>query len=378
MSIELQELLKKTVEENASDLYLTYDTPPTLRIHDELVPLPYPSLSDEDLKQLFKELLTDEQQDEFDTTLELNSGFNWQNKAQFRVNVFRQRQHLGMVLRYIRHHIPSIDSLSLPPAYKEMILKKRGLVLVVGQTGSGKSTSLAAMIGHRNHHGSGHIITIEDPIEFVHEKVNCIITQRDVGVDTYSYGMALKNTTRQRPDVIVIGEIRDRETMEHAITFSETGHLCLATLHANNSSQAIERILNFFPEEQHHQIQMNLSMNLRAILSQRLVSNMRGTRSVVSEILLNDGLVKELIQQGRIKEIRDIMARNRDRGMQTFDQALLDLYLNGMITEEVAVHEADNPSNLRLAIKQKTMDQTLIDKGLVTEADLIQRTASDF
>jgi twitching motility protein PilU len=190
--------------------------------------------------------------------------------------------------------------------------------------------------------------------------------------------MALKNTTRQRPDVIVIGEIRDRETMEHAITFSETGHLCLATLHANNSSQAIERILNFFPEEQHHQIQMNLSMNLRAILSQRLVSNMRGTRSVVSEILLNDGLVKELIQQGRIKEIRDIMARNRDRGMQTFDQALLDLYLNGMITEEVAVHEADNPSNLRLAIKQKTMDQTLIDKGLVTEADLIQRTASDF
>jgi twitching motility protein PilU len=378
MNIDIQELMKEAVEREASDLYLTYGSPPILRIHDELVPLAYASLDDEALQAIFASLLSDDQQDEFQTTLELNMGYNWQNKAQFRVNVFKQRQHLGLVLRYIRHHIPSLDTLGLPNIYKELILKKRGLVLVVGQTGSGKSTSLASMIAYRNQHGSGHIITIEDPIEFVHEKVNCLITQRDVGIDTYSYGMALKNTLRQRPDVIVIGEVRDRETMEHAITFSETGHLCLATLHANNSSQAVERVLNFFPEEQHKQIQLNLSMNLRGILSQRLVANMRGTRSAVVEILLNDGLVKELIQQGRVKEIRDVMARNHDRGMQTFDQALLDLYLKGTITEETALLEADNPSNLRLSIKQETMDKTLIDKGLISNADLAQRQASDF
>lgn len=378
MSVTIEQLLQETFERNASDLYLTHGSAPTLRVHDDLISLPFPALDDAALKSMLSTLLTPEQCDEFETTLELNTGYNWQDRAQFRINVFKQRQHLGMVLRYVRHAIPTLDSLHLPDIYKQSILKKRGLILVVGQTGSGKSTSLAAMLGHRNHHGSGHIVTIEDPIEFVHDRANCIITQRDVGVDTYSYGMALKNALRQRPDVIMIGEIRDRETMEYAINFSETGHLCLSTLHANNASQAIERILNFFPEEQHRQVQLNLSMNLRAILSQRLVTNMRGTRTAVVEVLLNDGLIKELIQQGRIKEIREVMARNRDLGMCTFDQGLLDLYLKGTITEETALLEADNPSNLRLAIKQETMDKKLVESGMISHAEVIQRTASDF
>ena len=378
MSYPIHELLFDIIKNDASDLYLTHGAPPTLRVNDELVPLNYPVLNDAMLEDIMAQLLNEEQRDEFSTTLELNIGIHWQEKAQFRINVFRQRQHTGIVLRYIRHLIPTIDSLNLPGIYKELIVKKRGLILVVGQTGSGKSTSLAAMIGHRNTHGSGHIITIEDPIEFVHVNDKCIISQRDVGIDTYSFGMALKNTLRQRPDVIVIGEIRDRETMEHAITFSETGHLCLATLHANNSSQAIERILNFFPEQMHRQIQLNLAMNLRGILSQRLITTLRGSRQVIVEILLNDGVIKENIQIGKVKEIREVMARNRDVGMQTFDQALLDIYLAGNITEDQALLEADNPSNLKLAIKQQTMDAKLIESGLISLADLNQRKASEF
>ena len=378
MSYPIHELLFDIIKNDASDLYLTHGAPPTLRVNDELVPLNYPVLNDAMLEDIMVQLLNEEQRDEFSTTLELNIGIHWQEKAQFRINVFRQRQHTGIVLRYIRHLIPTIDSLNLPGIYKELIVKKRGLILVVGQTGSGKSTSLAAMIGHRNTHGSGHIITIEDPIEFVHVNDKCIISQRDVGIDTYSFGMALKNTLRQRPDVIVIGEIRDRETMEHAITFSETGHLCLATLHANNSSQAIERILNFFPEQMHRQIQLNLAMNLRGILSQRLITTLRGSRQVIVEILLNDGVIKENIQIGKVKEIREVMARNRDVGMQTFDQALLDIYLAGNITEDQALLEADNPSNLKLAIKQQTMDAKLIESGLISLADLNQRKASEF
>lgn len=378
MSYPIHELLFDIIKNDASDLYLTHGAPPTLRVNDELVPLNYPVLNDAMLEDIMVQLLNEEQRDEFSTTLELNIGIHWQEKAQFRINVFRQRQHTGIVLRYIRHLIPTIDSLNLPGIYKELIVKKRGLILVVGQTGSGKSTSLAAMIGHRNTHGSGHIITIEDPIEFVHVNDKCIISQRDVGIDTYSFGMALKNTLRQRPDVIVIGEIRDRETMEHAITFSETGHLCLATLHANNSSQAIERILNFFPEQMHRQIQLNLAMNLRGILSQRLITTLRGSRQVIVEILLNDGVIKENIQIGKVKEIREVMARNRDVGMQTFDQALLDIYLAGNITEDQALLEADNPSNLKLAIKQQTMDSKLIESGLISHADLNQRKASEF
>ena len=378
MSYPIHEILHQALRQDASDIYLTFGVPPTLRVHDDLIPLEFPPLDDPMLTDIMKALLTEDQQDEFSTTLELNAGLAWKDKAQFRINAFKQRQHIGFVLRYIRNVIPTLESLSLPAVYKELILRKRGLILVVGQTGSGKSTSLAAMIGHRNQSGSGHIITIEDPIEFMHTDDKCIITQRDVGIDTYSYGMALKNTLRQRPDVIMIGEVRDRETMEHAIAFSETGHLCLATLHANNSSQAIERVLNFFPEEIHNQIQLNLAMNLRGILSQRLITTLKGTRKVIVEILLNEGLAKELIQQGKIKDLREIMARNRDQGMQTFDQALLDLYLAEEITEKQALAEADNPSNLKLSIKQQTMDSQLIQTGVLTQADLNQRKAEDF
>ena len=376
MSYPIHEILHQALRQDASDIYLTFGVPPTLRVHDDLIPLEFPPLDDPMLTDIMKALLTEDQQDEFSTTLELNAGLAWKDKAQFRINAFKQRQHIGFVLRYIRNVIPTLESLSLPAVYKELILRKRGLILVVGQTGSGKSTSLAAMIGHRNQSGSGHIITIEDPIEFMHTDDKCIITQRDVGIDTYSYGMALKNTLRQRPDVIMIGEVRDRETMEHAIAFSETGHLCLATLHANNSSQAIERVLNFFPEEIHNQIQLNLAMNLRGILSQRLITTLKGTRKVIVEILLNEGLAKELIQQGKIKDLREIMARNRDQGMQTFDQALLDLYLAEEITEKQALAEADNPSNLKLSIKQQ--DSQLIQTGVLTQADLNQRKAEDF
>jgi len=230
-------------------------------------------------------------------------------------------------------------------------------VLVVGTTGSGKSTSLASMLEYRNQHGSGHIITIEDPVEYILEHKNCIITQRDVGIDTYSFGIALKNALRQTPDVIVIGEIRDRETMDHAITFAETGHLCLATLHANNANQAIERVINFFPEEKHAQVLLNLSLNVKAIFSQRLLSNIQGSRTIAVEIMLNQGFIKTLIQEGRIKEIKEIMEKSRDVGMQSFDQALVDLYAAGTVTEETAISESDNPTNLRLAIKQYEMSK---------------------
>ena len=255
-------------------------------------------------------------------------------------------------MRRIRTEIPSLESLSLPKIYNELIMEKRGLILVVGPTGSGKSTSLASMLEYRNTHGSGHIITIEDPVEFIHEHRGCIITQRDVGIDTYSFGIGLKNSLRQTPDVIVIGEVRDRETKEHAIVFAETGHLCLATLHANNASQAIERVINFFPEEKHKQILLNLSLNLKAILSQRLVPNKSGGRCIALEIMLNQGLIKSQIQEGRIKEIKELIERGRSSGMQTFEQSLIELYQNGLITEEVALAESDNPASLSLAFKQ--------------------------
>jgi twitching motility protein PilU len=314
-------------------------------------------------------MLTEDQIDEFETTLELNAAYSWQDKARFRVNVFQQQMYPAMVIRHIKNQVPTLESLGLPKVYNTQIMKKRGLILLVGQTGCGKSTSLAAMIEHRNEHGNGHIITIEDPIEFLHQHKNCIVSQRDVGIDTFSFGMALKNTLRQNPDVILIGEIRDRETMEHAITFAETGHLCLATLHANNANQAIERILNFFPEEMHRQILLNLSMNLRAIFSQRLVTNVRSKRSLAIEILLNEGVVKEYIQSGRIKEIREIMERNREHGMQTFDQALVELQVEGLITEETAIAESDNPSNVRLALKKHKIDNQIASGGELSASE---------
>lgn len=349
----MDELLYACLHQKASDLYITYGCPPSIRVNDEMYYFSKHKLDDEDIDSLMKQLLTDEQLDEFGSTMELNTSISWEGESRFRINVYRQQNHTGMVIRRIQTSIPTTEELKLPEVYERLAMLKRGLILVVGQTGCGKSTSLAAMIGYRNQHSSGHIITIEDPIEFVHSHRGCIVSQRDVGIDTYSYAMALKNALRQHPDVILIGEIRDRETMEHAINFAETGHLCMATLHSNNAHQAIERILSFFPEERHAQVRLNLSNNLRGIVSQRLVSTISGERALAIEVMLNEGLVTALIHEGKIKEIKEIMEKSRERGMQSFDQSLLDLYRKNLITEETALSEADNPSLIRLAIHEK-------------------------
>lgn len=358
MVFNLHETLDQFVKAGASDCYLTVGTQPNFRFANDIKKIGNEILTQQDIENILKELLAEDAILEFESTLEYNTAIIW-NEARFRMNVFRQRKQTGIVLRRISTDIPKIDQLSLPPIYGDLALEKRGLILVVGATGSGKSTSLAAMLGHRNIHGSGHIVTIEDPVEFIHEHGNCIFMQRDVGIDTYSFGIALKNTLRQSPDVIVIGEIRDRETMEHAIVFSETGHLCIATLHANNANQAIERVINFFPEEKHKQILLNLSLNLKAILSQRLVVNKQKERSIAVEIMLNSGVIRELIADGRVKEIREHIEKGNVQGMQTFEQALFVLYTNGIITEEVALAESDNPANLRLIIKQYEMGKAL-------------------
>lgn len=348
----LNPMLEEMVRLNGSDLYLTFGCPASLRLTDRILPLGKELITDELLQQLLDEILTPEQRDEFEGTLEFNTSVNWQDRARFRINVYQQQQHPGIVFRRINTEIPTIETLGLPQAYANLIMQKRGLILVCGPTGSGKTTSLAAMLGHLNRNGTGHIITIEDPIEFVHQHDGCIVSQRDVGIDTFSFGIALKNALRQRPDVVLIGEIRDRETMEHAITFSETGHLCVATLHSNNANQAIERVLNFFPEEKHPQIRLNLSLNIRGILSQRLVLNKSGGRTLAVEVMLNSGLIKTLIEEGKIREIKEMMERGSTDGMQTFDQSLFELFTKGVISEEVAIAEADNPANLRLNIRQ--------------------------
>jgi twitching motility protein PilU len=363
MTVDTNLLLERFIELNASDLYLTVDAMPSFRLNEVIQPFDGDKLTEEDIQAILGALVTPEVIDEFNSTLEYNTAVNWQEKARFRLNIFRQRQNTGIVIRRIRTDIPSLESLGLPKIYSDLIMEKRGMVLVVGPTGSGKSTSLAAMIEHRNLNGSGHIVTIEDPVEFIHAHHNCIITQRDVGIDTYSFGIGLKNALRQTPDVIVVGEVRDRETMEHAIVFSETGHLCLATLHANNSNQAIERVINFFPEDKHPQILLNLSFNLKAILSQRLVPNKQGGRTIIVEIMLNQGLIKNLIQEGHVKEVREYIEKGQDAGMQTFDQNCIDLYLKNIITEETAMAESDNPSNVRLAIKRFEIGNNQALKG---------------
>ncbi|MGE3714729.1 MAG: PilT/PilU family type 4a pilus ATPase, partial [Alphaproteobacteria bacterium] len=291
MDTSAHQLLSAMIANNASDLYLTANTPPSFRIGNKIMHHGEKNLAPADIERMMREIVSDEIIEEFNSTLEHNTAISWQNSARFRVNLFRQRQCVGMVLRRIHTEIPSLESLHLPAIYGKLIMKKRGLILIVGPTGSGKSTSMASMLEYRNLYGDGHIVTIEDPIEFVLEHKNCIITQRDVGIDTHSFGIGLKNALRQSPDVIVIGEIRDKETMEHAIVFSETGHLCMATLHANNANQAIERIINFFPQEKHPQLLLNLSLNLRAILSQRRLPNTMSGHSVAIEILLNEGLI---------------------------------------------------------------------------------------
>jgi twitching motility protein PilU len=345
-------LLRGMMSQNASDLFITAGFPPAFKIDGKMTPVSQQSLTPQHTQELARSIMNDRQAAEFESTHECNFAISPPGIGRFRVNVFMQQQRVGMVLRTITTKIPSFEELRLPATLKDVTLTKRGLVILVGGTGSGKSSTLAAMIGYRNHNSYGHIITIEDPVEYVHEHVKCIVTHREVGVDTNDWHSALKNTLRQAPDVILIGEIRDRETMEYAVAFAETGHLCMATLHANSANQALDRIINFFPEERRQQLLMDLSLNLRAMVSQRLIPKKDGKGRVAAiEVMLNSPLISDLIFKGEVHEIKEIMKKSRELGMQTFDQALFDLYEAGKITYEDALRNADSLNDLRLQIK---------------------------
>jgi twitching motility protein PilU len=348
----IHELLRAMVAKKASDLFITAGFPPAFKLDGKMTPVSNQSLTPQHTQELARSLMNDKQAQEFEAKKECNFAINPPGIGRFRVNAFVQQQRVGMVLRTITTTIPKMDELGLPPVLKDVAMTKRGLVIMVGGTGSGKSTTLAGMIGYRNENSYGHIITIEDPIEYVHDHKNCLITQREVGVDTDSWEDALKNTLRQAPDVILIGEIRERETMEHAIAFAETGHLCMGTLHANSANQALDRIINFFPEERRAQLLMDLSLNLKALVSQRLIplKDVKG-RAAAIEILLNSPLISDLIFKGEVHEIKEIMKKSRELGMQTFDQALFDLYEAGRISYEDAMRNADSMNELRLQIK---------------------------
>lgn len=343
--------LRMMLSKEGSDLFITAGFPPAVKAHGKMTPLNDQQLSPQQTNMLCRSIMNDKQIKEFDATKECNFAIAPQGIGRFRVNAFVQRGNAGMVLRTITTEIPDFDKMGLPPVLKELVLKKRGLVLVVGGTGSGKSTTLAAMLGVRNKETHGHIITIEDPVEYVHPHINCLITQREVGVDTDSWDNALINTLRQAPNVILIGEIRQRETMEHAINFAETGHLCLSTLHANSANQALDRIINLFPEERRAQLLMDLSLNLNAVVSQRLLPKVGGGRVAAIEILINSPLIQDLIFKGDVHGIKGIMTKSKELGMQTFDMALFDLYEAGLITYEDAMRNADSMNELRLKIK---------------------------
>lgn len=349
--LDIRKLLTVMNEHDASDLYITVDSPPSYRVNGVVRPAGNRCLEPEETEALAISIMTERQQREFEANNEQNLALYYSNLGRFRVNVFRQRGCIGMVIRQIKSNIASMDDLDLPAVLKEVAMTKRGLCLIVGATGSGKSTTLAAMIDYRNTNQAGHIITIEDPIEFVHVHKKSLVTQREIGVDTESYHIALKNALRQAPDVILIGEIRDTTTMEAAITFAETGHLCLATLHSNNANQAMERIMNFFPPERHRQIYLQLSLNLRAIVSQRLVRSVDGNRVAAVEILLGSPRVKDLIHRGEVAEIKEAMEKSTTIGMQSFDQHLFQLFQEGKISLEEALRNADSANNLRLRVK---------------------------
>ncbi|MCQ8129691.1 PilT/PilU family type 4a pilus ATPase [Methylomonas rivi] len=350
--MDFKALLALMVEKKASDLFITAGKPPCMKVDGKVVDVSKNFLTADQALKVVLSIMEQRQKDEFEHTKECQFAMGVEGLGRFRVSAFTQRDAAGMVLRRIETHIPSSEDLHLPPVLKELIMYKRGLVLFVGATGTGKSTSLAALIRHRNENSNGHIITIEDPIEFVHPHKGCIITQREVGLDTESYEVALKNTLRQAPDVILIGEVRTKETMQHAITFAETGHLCLCTLHANNANQALDRILHFFPEDMHGQIFMDLSLNLRGIVAQQLVKRADGKgRYPAIEILLNTPLVSDLIRKGEVHKLKELMKNSREHGMQTFDQALYDLYTAGKISYEDALNAADSRNEVRLMIK---------------------------
>jgi twitching motility protein PilU len=363
----IYDLLRALVAKKGSDLFITAGFPPAMKIDGKMTPVSQQALTAQHTSVLCRAVMNDKQAAQFEASKECNFAINPAGIGRFRVNCFVQMGAVGMVLRVITTTIPNFDDLKLPPVLKDVAMTKRGMVIFVGGTGSGKSTSLAAMIGYRNENSHGHIITIEDPVEYVHPHKNCLITQREVGVDTESWEAALKNTLRQAPDVILIGEVRDRETMEHAIAFSETGHLCLCTLHANNSNQAMDRIINFFPEERRQQLLMDLSLNLKAVVSQRLIPVRENKgRAAAVEIMLNSPLISDLIFKGEVHEIKEIMKKSRELGMQTFDQALFDLYEAGRISYEDALRFADSTNEVRLNIKLhgKEMKDRDLTKGI--------------
>ena len=350
--MDFNSLLKLMVHKKASDLFITAGVAPSMKINGKITPVTQTTLTPSQAREIVFSVMSPEQRQEFETSHECNFAISASGIGRFRVSAFQQRNHAGMVLRKIETKIPTTEELTLPPIIKDLAMTKRGLIIFVGATGSGKSTSLAAMIGYRNKNSTGHIISIEDPIEFIHQHEGCIITQREVGLDTTTFEIALKNTLRQAPDVILIGEIRSRETMDHAVQFAETGHLCLATLHANNSNQAMDRILNFFPEDRRNQLLMDLSLNLKGIVAQQLIPAPDGQSRVVAvEILLNTPLMSDMIRKGEVHTLKEIMSKSKQHGMQTFDQALYDLYKTGKITYEDAINHADSANELRLMIK---------------------------
>ena len=348
----MYDLLRLMVSRKASDLFITVGFPPAIKIDGKMTPVSNQPLTPAHTMDLARAIMNDRQAADFESTKECNFAINPAGIGRFRVNAFVQQANVGIVLRVITTAIPRIEDLGLPNVLKDVVMTKRGLVIMVGATGSGKSTTLAAMVGYRNENSHGHIITIEDPIEFTHPHKGCLITQREVGVDTVDWQAALKNTLRQAPDVILIGEVRDRETMDHAVAFAETGHLCLATLHANSANQALDRVINFFPEERRQQLLMDLSLNLRGFVSQRLIPLKEGKgRCAAVEIMLNSPLISDLIFKGEVHEIKEIMKKSRELGMQTFDQSLFDLFEAGKISYEDALRNADSVNDLRLQIK---------------------------
>ena len=359
----IHNLLRGMLSKKASDLFITAGFPPAFKMDGKMTPMSNQVLTHQHTQELARSIMNDKQAAEFEATHECNFAISPPSIGRFRVNIFMQQQRVGMVLRTITTKIPDLDEMGLPEVLKDVVMTKRGLVILVGGTGSGKSTTLAAMIGYRNKNSYGHIITIEDPVEYVHEHGNCIITHREVGVDTESWHNALKNTLRQAPDVILIGEIRDHETMEHAVAFAETGHLCLATLHANSANQALDRIINFFPEERRTQLLMDLSLNVKSLISQRLIPKKDGKgRAAAIEILLNSPLIADLIFKGEVNSIKSVMAKSRELGMETFDGALFNLYEAEKISYEEALKNADSVNDLRLRIK--------LESKLVTDRNL--------
>jgi twitching motility protein PilU len=364
----VSDLLRLMVSRNGSDLFLTADFPPAIKVDGKITKVSPQPLTGQHTITLARAVMNDKQAAEFERTKECNFAISPSGIGRFRCNAFVQQGNVGLVMRTIPQQIPSVDSLGLPQILKDVAMTKRGLVIFVGATGSGKSTSLAAMVDYRNDNSFGHIITIEDPVEFVHPHKNCIVTQREVGLDTEDWFAALKNTLRQAPDVILMGEIRDRETMEHAVAFAETGHLCMATLHANSANQALDRIINFFPEERRAQLLMDLSLNLRSLVSQRLLPRQEGKGRVAAvEILLNTPLVADMIFKGEVGDIKELMKRSRELGMQTFDQALFDLYETNMVTYEDALRNADSVNDLRLQIKLNSQRARSQDLAAGTE-----------